>query len=208
MHAESADGGLALHQPAQQLQHGGALGGIARGFVVKTVIVVDQDRAGIGRGCEPIRHVQILRPEQFQPGSLAQSVVAAVGRMDGFVYDVPGMHAAFVAAHDCANVLFQKMARVLFGDGGGKPSRQLLMPDQRVAAHFHVVPRGEIGEEVALREIEALRLGMNGAELEGIFGNQDAALFGEVSGVIGIALQSADIGSSAIQQTALRGVCP
>ena len=52
-------------------------------------------------------------PDDFQPRRVPQNIRAAVG--DGFVYDVPGLDLALVAANDGVNVIAHSLEQLLAG---------------------------------------------------------------------------------------------
>src|SRR5712692_10600675 len=76
------------------------LGGI--GFDV--VVIVGEERRGIGFGGGAESEFDVVFADRFQPDGVDQVVVIVMVGANGFVHDVPGMNAAFVAAGDGLDV--------------------------------------------------------------------------------------------------------
>src|SRR5580658_6085758 len=94
-----------------------------------------------------------------------------MGRVDGFVDDIPGMDAAFVAANYGLDVGGKERDGVLVSDGGVEPGGIVFVPAEIVAARGDVLGFGEVHEEIGLSEIEAILFRMGGAPFHLVFGD-------------------------------------
>ena len=57
------------------------------------------------------------------------------------------------------------------------------MPDERVAANFHVVPHGEVDQLVGLAKVERLRIGTQHLPFQSVFWFQHVELAGQGRGI-------------------------
>lgn len=90
---------------------------------------------------------------------------------DGFIDDIPGMDAAFVAASNGLNVGAQEVGGVLRGRGGFEPIGIVLVPAKIVTASEELVRFGELHKEIGLGEVEAGLFGLRCAPLHLVFGD-------------------------------------
>ena len=185
MHAEGLDGDAFFYEALQHGEDGFAFGLLGGGVGFDVVVVVGEDGGGIGFGGGAEGELDVVFADILQPEGIAQAVGIFVRGIDGFVDDIPGMDAAFVAANDGLDVRGEEGDGVLRSDGGVEPGGIVLVPAEIVAAGGDVMGFGEVHEEIGLGEIEAVLFGMCGAPLHLVFGDQDGALVEEERSEVG-----------------------
>jgi hypothetical protein len=153
------------------------------GFDVE--VVVSEEGGGVGflRGAEG--EVDVVLADRFEPDGVGQVVGIVVLGADGFVDDVPGMDAAFVAAGDGENVGAEEFGGILRSRDGVEPRGIVLVPAEIVAASEEMIGFGEGHVGVGLSEVEAIMFGMRCAPLHLIFGDEDGALIEDEGGDVG-----------------------
>ena len=171
MHSEGLDGDAFFYEALQHGEDGFAFGLLGGGVGFDVVVVVGKDGGGIGFGSGAEREFDVVFADILQPEGVAQALRIFLRGFDGFVDDIPGMDAAFVAADDRLDVRGEEGDGVLLRNGSVEPGGIVLVPAEIVAAGGDVVGFGEVHEEIGLREIEAVLFGMCGAPLHLVFGD-------------------------------------
>ena len=135
-------------------------GAVALGLVLDVVVVVIELGVGVGFVRVLEGFGDVVGADDFVPEGLAQGAVF----VEGFVDDVPGLDAAFVAADDGVDVVAhagekgvagEEIAFVVVEDPGG----DLAMPDQIMADDEHVVLLAEGDVLVGDGEVVFVRAG-------------------------------------------------
>src|SRR6266436_540963 len=98
------------------------------------VVIVGEERRGIGFGGGAEGDFEIVFADGFQPDGVDHVVVIVMVGANGFVDDIPGMDAALVAAGDGLAVGAQQRHRVFWSGGGFEPVGIVFVPAKIVAA--------------------------------------------------------------------------
>ena len=147
------------------------------GFDVE--VVVGQKGGGVGLVRGAVGEVDVVFADIFQPDGVGEVVRIAMFGANGFVDDIPGVNAAFVAAGDGLDVGAEEIGGILRRDGGIEPSRIVFVPAEIVAAGEEVIGFDEIHEIVGLGEIEPALLRLSGGPFHLILGDDDGTLLDE-----------------------------
>ncbi len=116
------------------------------------------------------------------------------------------MQLAGVAPGHRLNVLCEELRCVVFGDRAREPGRQRQVPAQIVPAHLLIVGEREDHHVVGFAKIELAGCGAQRPPLQGVLGNQNAGLFGDGAGVVGLSIELVGIDRAAHQHAVRRGV--
>ena len=182
LHAEGLDGDAFFGEAAEHGEDGFTFGLLGGGVGFDVVVVVGENCGGIGFGGGAKGDFEVVFADILQPDGIDHAVGIVVRRIDGFVDDVPGMDAAFIAADEGLDVRGEKRDGVLRGDGRVQPCGIVLVPAEIVAAGGEVLGFGKVHEEIGLQKIETVLFGMRGAPFHLVFGDQDGTLIEEQRG--------------------------
>ena len=199
--ADGIDGDAALLHAADEREDGGAFCRRLLILAFDVVVVVGEEGVRVDAACGAEGDVDVVG-EELLPGRVAHAVGQVVGDLDGFVDDVPAVDAAFVAPGDGFDVVDEDLLGVLRCDVGREPRGKSAVPDEVVAAHIHAVLLGEVNDGVGVVEEEGGGLRMDGAELELVFGDEDAHLLLDERGVVGLLAESLGVDAAADEQAA------
>lgn len=179
LNAEGVNRNVIFAKAAKHGEDGFALCFVDGGVGFDVVVVVGEQRGGIGFGGGAESYIEVVFADVFQPNGIYHVVGIVVGWLNGFVHDVPGVDAAPVAADDGLDVGAEKRDGIFRGCGGLQPVGIMLMPAEVVAAGEDLVGFRKVHERIGAGEIVAVRLGMGGAPLHLILCDENGALFGE-----------------------------
>src|SRR6266699_1442986 len=104
LNAERVDGDVFFAKAAEHGEDGFAFFFLLGGVGFDVVGVVGEERGGIGFGGGAEGEFDVVFADGFQPDGVDHIVGIVVVGANGFVHDVPGMNAAFVAAGDGLDV--------------------------------------------------------------------------------------------------------
>src|SRR5258708_31633732 len=119
---------------AEHGEDGFALFFLLGGAGFDVVVVVGEERGGIGFGGGAEGEFEIVFADRFQPDGVDHVVVIVVVGANGFVEDIPRMDAAFVAADDGLDVGAQQRHGVFWSGGGFQPGGIVFLSPNIVAA--------------------------------------------------------------------------
>src|SRR5262249_17891674 len=118
------------------------------------VIVVVEPRVRIRLASELKSHLNIVRPDFLKPERAGPELRGRI--VNRFVYDVPCPYPSLVAPDQRSNVVPQNLDHFVAGEVPSRqPTGKLIMPDQRMAAHFHIVGLGKINEGIGVGKIKS-----------------------------------------------------
>src|SRR6266581_5548061 len=140
------------------------------------VVVVGEERGGIGFGGGAESYIEVVFADRFQPNGVDHIVGIVVVGANGFVDDIPRMNAAFVAASDGLDVGAQQCHGVFGSSSGFEPGGIVVVPAEIVAAREDLMRFGKVHERVSVGEVVTVRFGMRGAPFHIVFGDEDGAL--------------------------------
>src|SRR5437879_1027554 len=153
LNAERMDGNMFFAKAAKHGEDGFAFFFLLGGVGFDVVVVVGEERGGIGFGSGAEGEFDVVFADGFQPNGVDHTVVIVVFGTNGFVHDVPGLDAALVAASDGLDMGAQQRYGVFRSGGGFEPSGIVFVPAEIVAARGDAMRFGNIHESVRGGEI-------------------------------------------------------
>lgn len=113
--------GRLFYEALQHGEDGFAFGLLGGGIGFDVVVVVGKDGGGIDFGSGAEREFDVVFADILQPEGVAQALRIFLRGFDGFVDDIPGMDAAFVAADHRLDVRGEEGDGVLLRNGSVEP---------------------------------------------------------------------------------------